>query len=261
MIAHLILLLAHRRKGPFAKRLGYVADFCPICRDAQAFRLTEFGVGEEVKGHYMECEECGALLVTRENKYSFVAGTRQPDLELLIQTTHPSLRFAYADRLKLEGELKKGKARLTVAERHRLMLEPLTALSYMVDRRFADATRLDTPSSFGCGLTAAITMGLFIFSTVRLRGQSQDQGLWLALIALGLGFIFSVYQLHRAPFRFVRKRIAALAGRALRRLGPGRKDLEEALGQCRQMNLRIGKVLKPDWLWLSVQLSENKLPR
>jgi hypothetical protein len=60
--------------------LGYVADFCPVCREARAFRLVRvglashvyyisFGAGRHV-GHVIRCEECGSSFDTDATRYA-----------------------------------------------------------------------------------------------------------------------------------------------------------------------------------------------
>jgi hypothetical protein len=268
---HLLLHLLLPREKRYETRLGFVADFCPICRAIRPFRLSETGRGKTVAGlesgrkdvdaHYIQCLECGVFLWTKDSNYSYVAEAYQPDLDLLVETTNLPLRFAYADRLKLEDQLKKGAARLSPEGRSALLMEPLTALASTVEKRFTDFGRLDTPSALACGGTVAVAGGLFFYSSRYLGGSAQDRGLVIAGIAFALGIAYSLLQWQLAPARFVKTQVAPMAARALKPLGPSRKELEDCLAECRQMGLRIGKVLKPEWLWTSLQRGDSPQPR
>jgi hypothetical protein len=258
-IGHLLL---HWRKKNVETPVGFVADFCPICRDIRSFRLMRMGIamsfveiplgqGKEV-GHYIECTECKVPFWAEEQKYSFVAEANQPDIDLLVETTNLPLRFAYANRLELEGELRKRTARLSRDIRTSLLMEPLIALSLMVEKRFADSGRIDAQSSFGCLGTVVVVAGALFYST-RLRGPAQDRALVVMGILLAIGVGYNLLQLHDAPGRFVKTEVARTAARALKPLGPSRTELEDCLKKCRQMDLRIGKVLKPEWLWAKLR--------
>jgi hypothetical protein len=263
MSAHLLVHLFMPRESSIETRRGYVADFCVVCRDLRAFSLMEMDSkrtvagmrtrGDEVLGHYIRCMKCGAELASTDMRYSFVAEEIQPDFELLIATTYPVLRKKHAARLELEGDLRRGKTRLALEERRKLLIEPLIALSSMVDRRFAEPNRIDARMSLACGGTLLITIALFCIGEFYLQGAAQTWALRLMGMGLAFGIGYSLLAMTDAPLRFVKIRVAPLAGRALKPLGPGRKEIEECLEECRRMELKIGTALKLDWLWTNLR--------
>lgn len=258
-------MFLHFRKKRVEKRLGFVTDFCPICRDVRAFRLIQVRVAMSfnevplekgaLAGHQIECVDCQIRMAASPERYRAVEKEYPLGLDWLVERTFPDLRAQYSGRLKLENDLRKGRPTLLPEQREKLLLEPFLILSPMVDERFADPTRMDLQSSLGCGLTVLLGGGLFFYSAKYLRGRAQDHALLVWAIVLGLGIFYSLLQLHLAPSRFVKRKIGLMTARALKPFDPSRKEIESCLQKCRDKKLRIGKKLKAERLWLQIRLT------
>src|SRR5258705_351547 len=64
-------------------KLGYVADFCPICRSPQAFEVQSVGVASHVyyvsfgkgalAGYQRKCCDCGVTLDAKPTNYATIS--------------------------------------------------------------------------------------------------------------------------------------------------------------------------------------------
>src|SRR5262245_5328454 len=89
------------------RKLGYVAEFCPVCRQIRTCRV--FRVGEKlgadpVNGapriaNIVRCEHCPFTAPVDALIYATVAKTSPGDLETLIQQTNPHIRTNLAGTL------------------------------------------------------------------------------------------------------------------------------------------------------------------
>ncbi len=263
MSLHLLYHLLRRRTKNSESREGFVADFCSICRRIRPFQLMETGTtttvagfktNQLVMGYYMKCGICGSCFGTRDTNYTYVAQEHPSDLEMLIETTHPGLRTAYAGRQEMESELEAGTTTFSAEERRKLILEPMIGLSYMVDRRLAETGRVDRPTLVAgiCTICGAVIIGSYA-DKPHLSNAAQHLTFIIMGIEIVLGIIFSLYLWHGAPARFVRSQIAPRLARALKPLRPERIELEDCLADCDQHHLQIGRLIKADWILSKIQ--------
>ncbi len=237
---------------------GTVADFCPICREIRPFQLVRVGLASHVyyisfgegklAGHIIRCATCGVALGVDPTRYSTTTQDATSSLEVLVRDTFPRLREVYAERLKLEEQIKRTRTPLPPEERNRLLMEPFALLNPLVERRFADSTKLDKKSGLGCLGTVLIGGGLF-FGSLGFRGSTQDKILIAAAILFGIGTVYTFVQLHLGPNRFFRERLLPPLVKSLRPLEPTREEIAACIDRCRTLGLKIGKVAKPKEIW------------
>jgi hypothetical protein len=249
------------------QRKGKVADFCPICRDIGAFEFFRvasvfhvFGVaigqGSLIK-NFARCEYCSFKLFVKTERYTAIVEDKNRGLDWLISETFPTIRDFYADRLKLEAVIRKDLSSLNSETRRALILEPFTLINPLVEEHFAGQTPLDWPSSLGCLGTIVLTSLAFAFAIAYRRTPIGDK--WL-LVTLFVGLIctaIALYQFYLRPFRYLRRRLVPMLGRALRPLNPSREELDQSLAQSRQAALLIGKHVEIDCLWEAIQQSSH----
>src|SRR5580704_14264762 len=88
------------------KELGFAADFCPVCRRIQEFRIIQvekashvYGIamgGGALIGHHRACTQCGVLLNANPANYAeMVKSPDKRDLPTLISTTFPNITSVY----------------------------------------------------------------------------------------------------------------------------------------------------------------------
>jgi hypothetical protein len=121
------------------RKVGYVADFCPICRRVTPFLLLKitsvkhiqdisFGQGETV-GYTARCRCCPLPILTDIGRYQSTNPQLPPDLDTLIVNTFPAVNEHHRDRLALEREIKIDPTGLPPQTRSVLIDEPFSLLS------------------------------------------------------------------------------------------------------------------------------------
>src|SRR4249919_622461 len=82
------------------RSLGYVAEFCPVCREIRACRLLRVGEkfrADPVNGaapitNVIRCEHCPYTTPVDALSYTRVAQRPAGDIETLIQQSNPQIR-------------------------------------------------------------------------------------------------------------------------------------------------------------------------
>src|SRR4030095_4659430 len=86
------------------RKLGYVAEFCPVCRAVRACRLLRVGEKFQVDpvngapriANVVRCEHCPFTTPVDALSYANVAKTPECAIETLIQQTNPQIRTKLA---------------------------------------------------------------------------------------------------------------------------------------------------------------------
>lgn len=130
------------------RRLGYVADFCPICISARPFVLERVGAakhilnlsigGGELVDNQRVCLHCATAFRADPQQYAAVAKNLDT-IEPLTLETFPTLAQAHSPRLALEQQVLAAPDGIAPDTRAKLLLEPFTLLSPRVVKRFESA--------------------------------------------------------------------------------------------------------------------------
>ncbi|CAK8717864.1 MAG: hypothetical protein CDV28_11129 [Candidatus Electronema aureum] len=250
------------------KKVGYVADFCPICRTAKShhvrkismvphFYYVGLGAGKMV-GFLARCMDCGLERYIDTADYVEMIKTEPVSIEELIRATYPSLRTVYKERLELEETLRRSPFKLDSKMRRSLIRNVFDVLSPSVEEVFANGTPIDA----GSGLCMCVTV-LVLFAFVAVGAAHPDQK--LAVYALGIltaiSMVATVVSLATSTRGHMAKMLSPLLVRSLRPLRPKQEELEAVLSQLKTMDLRIGKKLKAQWIMDSLEeTSRHKQP-
>ncbi|MBC8021756.1 MAG: hypothetical protein H7Y14_01470 [Burkholderiales bacterium] len=219
-------------KKQVQRSLGYVADFCPVCRDLRVFQMKRLGLaghfyyvsfGEgRLIAHVRTCTVCDIDLNGRPELYKAMNRNKLPATELA-GLTRPDWQQAHASRLALERELTNAFGKVPADVRKALIREPFDLLAPKVEDRMA-TTQFD-------GWVAAAVGVLFILIVIAVKAAEQFPGagdyIWGAAWGFGLAAIASQFLLVRR--RFFRKHVFPPLTLALRPLKPTRAELESAL--------------------------------
>src|SRR3954470_11353636 len=146
------------------RSIGHVADFCPVCREKQAFELKRVGsashvyyitAGEgELVGFERTCAGCRTAYRADPATYASVAKARG-SLGQLAAQTFPNFDQVFRERIDLEARLRADPASITPEERQQLIRTPFIFLSQRVEKRFS-STHLD--KEVGFSLLAALVL-------------------------------------------------------------------------------------------------------
>jgi hypothetical protein len=233
-----------------AHRLGYVADFCPICRSIQPFKLVRVGSARqfyavplgkgELIGYERVCRDCGVAVKADPNLYFFIAGKRG-SLEDLIIATFPGIKDALKTRLGLEDRVRRDPSGLKPDERQPLLLEPFMALSPKVEGRFSSFWAITVDANILFSMAGMIVGGGIGEAIIGHFYPDKMASVMNLLAWLGIAFV--AWQIMGSGRRFMRNRIAPVVARALKPLKPTEAELETVLEELRRNGYQIGKRL------------------
>lgn len=249
------------------KPLGYVAEFCPICRAARIFKVFRIGMathiyylsfGEgELAGYIGRCQQCGTALSINTSKFIQIEKEEPSTLDALIETTYPDFVHDYESRLEIENRLQRREP-TAIPNRERLLMEPFEILAMDVEDRFA-YTRMDKEIGIGCAASSLIFMLLCCASASfvddRFARDVIKVGMGAVVIA---GGIYTFVQIARAPKRYIRRAILPRLSRALRPLNPSRAEITKCVARIESKGLRLGKHIDEGQLWAAI--NQNGVP-
>lgn len=129
-------------------KLGYVADFCPVCADLRTCALERIDAGTVDPEYQRVCVGCKIAVRATPSHYVSIAAQPGPVAEL--QTaTFPHLEQVHQARLALEAQVRADPHAVDASLRHPLLMEPLTLLAAHLaqlgvspDRAYLDQTVL-----------------------------------------------------------------------------------------------------------------------
>ncbi|BEU94738.1 hypothetical protein ACDW_04430 [Acidovorax sp. DW039] len=242
------------------RKLGHVADFCPICRKPRPFVLQRIGsaghvyyisVGEgALVGFERTCLKCNTTFNAEPTHYAKVAPKLLPWNDLVRQT-FPTLHEAWADRLALEQQVLSNPHSLSAQDRHALIRSPFLLLSPKVEQRFA-STHLDKEVVFA--LIGAIVLLMTVPPVAgKFMSDAPERGLLVALLAGGALVGWQIYQSSR---RFMRRQILPVLARSLMPLKPTPGELQAVVSELKSLRHKMGSKLHlPD---LYAQMKQRK---
>jgi hypothetical protein len=240
--------MAKKDRMVASQQLGYVADFCPLCRDIKRFQLvgaSEVAKGEKFTGgrfnfhHYLAtCPTCDTLYQVELARYADIS-EKPLALDALITKTFPTIRQVYADRLLLEDLLKASPKSIHGETRAKLLWEPFVLLSYMTEKNV-----WGHPRDIGV-LISYVVVFLIWLSMIPLHDKLVASGNGVVFRFLTIPLILPVFwQMVEARKRFVRNKIAPKIAQSLQPLKPSIKEYDDILTQLRQRKHQFGLYLK-----------------
>jgi len=231
----------------YEKKLGYVAEFCEICRAPQPFRL----VRRELVGHlwYLPigsrhatlhqgtCSGCRTTPVLDPARYTAVAKKPAP-IEPLIAATFPRLEQVEQVRIALEHAVRDDVSSLTPEQRRQLIARPFVAVSPMVQAR-RSGLHFDLPVALSL-LSLAVVPALGATIGRAIGGDNEGAGILLGIVASVLAIL---WEFAHVNLRWVRRRIVPLLAGSLQPLAPTRPEIEFVIGELRKHGHLLGRLL------------------
>lgn len=227
------------------RKLGYVADFCPICRTQRPFELQRIGsaghvyyisVGEgKLVGHERACAECGTSFAAEPTIYAGVSKTLDP-LPQLEKLTFPNYSEVLKERLELEKKVQTNPSLLSSEERHALIRSPFLLLSPKVENRFA-STHIDKE----IGLSIAAGIALLIIGPGIVGALAPDKVDLSVLVFICAGLSLVVWQGFKSGRRFLQRQVVPSLAKTLAPLKPTEHEIKAVLVELNQLGHKIGK--------------------
>src|SRR5262249_23601392 len=126
------------------QRLGFVAEYCPVCRDLRTFLVNRvgsashvyyisFGEGDLV-GYERISTQCDSPFKAVPDRYSGMAPDARPPTEL-INETFPGYYKTYAEQIENDKKARNNPSQLTPNERRARLREPFAAIAPLVQQK------------------------------------------------------------------------------------------------------------------------------
>lgn len=241
------------------RELGYVADFCSICRVPRQFSVRRVGLaghvyyitsGEgELLGHERTCQECRIAFKAEPATYAAFSKERRPLAELMAKT-YPNFAVALKERLELEDKLRTTPAFLTPQERTGLIELPFFLLSPKVEERLANF-RLDVRVSLT--IVAAIFLAPLSIALAEAVLPVGTPPQYAPLTIIGLAIAIIWWQAAGSGGRWVRREIVPVLAKTLRPLKPTEGELQAVLAELKKYKHKLGGKLKVGDLIAQIQ--------
>ena len=224
------------------KRIGYVADFCPVCLGIQPFHFLAVGRADHVffvplghqqtDFHLRKCQACGVELPATPEHYQSTVRTISADLGELVKLTNPRIQEQNVQAITQADWLLNTipeTAPVLFADR---TLQVLTAFNPMVERRYARRSDFDAYSSMGClgTILLVVVFGMF-FNADFLFGLKM-------LVA---GFFVTVFLVTGGARRFIRREVVPGLVIGFTALKADQSVIQQALDRAASLGLKIGK--------------------
>jgi hypothetical protein len=245
-----VLVTSILQKRISRRKLGRVADFCPICRRFEGAELFDVRCGISLE-HALDaaksiellrrCECCEIELPAHADEYKDFSTDPTQHVDSLLAQTNPLAKSRWAERLRLEARNTAGN--LNAGERRTLIAEPIFAL----ERRYQMS---DCAGDIGVASRA-----FYLLSVICLL---LGGGIWLNSGSPWLMGVFGVgvlacpavgFRLSRGDRgRFVRQELQPILARCLRPVRPTAAELESIINELKLDGVQLATLIEPDSL-------------
>jgi hypothetical protein len=230
------------------KKIGHVADFCPMCRTAQPFALVRVGSAShvyyisagqgELVGYERSCGVCKTALRADPHGYAAVAKEPLPIAELTRQT-FPDMEQTLAPLFEVEARLRIDRSLLSADERSALIKRPFLLMSSKVEQRFA-STHIDREVALSI-VGALLVMVLGPAVAIKIASEPSELAV---LVCIGLGVLLVVSQIALSGRRFMKRKVIPVLAASLRPLRPSQEELRGVLSELKLLKQKIGTKMK-----------------
>jgi len=230
------------------KKVGYVADFCPMCREPQAFLMNQLSTyrhlyfipvsAKESLGYERICQGC--KLALKGAPVHYVATPKKPtSVQEIVSRSFPKLPEVYADRLRIEEQVKKAPALIPKDLRYALIKQPFVVVSPLVESRYK-RTSIDWVSI----LVLVGALGAVCLTPVVADAVAPDnEGLVFGVIAV-LALCTIVGAFATEPRRYIKRSIIPRIAKTLCPLQPSESEITAALAELKRSGHKIGAKLR-----------------
>lgn len=234
------------------QKLGFVADYCAVCRDLRAFEVKRVGSASHVYyisfgqgalvGYERTCQSCNTAFEAVPDRYSGMAKESRPGNEL-ISETFPNYYTVYREVIERERKVRDNPSLLTPAERRTRMREPFGVVAQAVQQKLS-STQVDGRVWLAVG--AFVPLLWAIGSLVRLVAGADNENAATrgALVGLALGLGLIVSQIVTSARRYVLKTAVPPLAESLAPLRPSAAEITDILQELRQRKFKLGSKLR-----------------
>ena len=224
-------------------RIGYAADYCPVCRTLRAFGVYRLAIpeqdpvtgakGDRLDGYVRHCQTCDATFDAVPDTYSGLS-PRLKDLKSLQPETLRNYHEVYAVQLALDripGPLLMGQDRIDRIN------DPMLAIAIATQPK-----RMNQKMDVFSWIALAIAVALLVLAWPQLSAAGDNFAAWPpeyvgpAVLAVAFAFTRMGMAGRRETLRWATTHIA----NALAPVRPTDAELETSLAKLRERNLWLG---------------------
>lgn len=243
------------------RRVGLVADYCPICQVGQGCDVVEiraaghlYGVSlgrGKLVGQEICCRCCKNSWGTEIEAFRDIANKKDTHLELaeLVGITNPGLPKRIQSIMEVEERMRLGSA--TTDERRSLLAGPLMPFNAELEQRLSEM-HFDGLSAFWMFLTIALPVYIVFSSPFKVM-TSEEINNYIGMGVGGVCFAILVYLVATDGSRFCRRVIMPRVVPALANLQPSLSDIKDVLAFLSRRGAAIGKKMKAESLFEAIQ--------
>ncbi len=242
------------------RKLGYVADYCSVCRSPQAMHAREIREVDhiywipdsagELLAIEVRCSMCKSFLVRAT---SFYAGfIKEPSFErALRENTTPDLDEYLDERTEIEERLHTGD--LDRADRMGLIYEIIENLEYIAEKKATGGWS----ESITVVLVVLFIAGLLASSICASGHLTFSLANWLYGLTVVL-LIVVFYRVTLLPNRVRSRSVMGLLARGLAPIDPSRDELSYVLEHASE--LKLGRSIRVDELIRQIESEVGRVP-
>ena len=230
------------------KKMGFVADFCPLCRTVRSFQLARVGlVGHvyyislgkgELVGYARTCMNCKTVLNGNPDLYREIS-KKLVDQGALQRTTFPNLQSHHAERLALEQAIKHSPGSVPVNTRRAMLKEPFILLNPSVEKRFS-STQIDMYTTL---TLLAVLASIPVISALGEKFSPPHQGeIFMGILLAGV--VAVSVQGFLQTGRYFDKKIFPVLVPALKPMKPKAEEITAVIAEMKKAESKFGKKLK-----------------
>jgi hypothetical protein len=234
------------------QKLGFVADYCAVCRDLRTFQVRRVGQASHVYyisfgqgdllGYERTCQSCSTPFDAVPDTYYGMSKQNLPPGDLITET-FPGYYAAYRQQLEHDKKVRNTPSQLTPAERRASLREPFAVLAPLAQQKLSS---MQVDAGVWLALLAFIPL-IWLSATIGKFFSTSEYGeihpAW-ALTGSAIGLALVIWQLSGSARRYLLKNVLPRLVPALAPLRPTEPELTEVLQELKQRRVKLGAKLR-----------------
>jgi len=237
------------------KKLGFVADYCAVCRDLRTFQVSRvgsashvyyisFGQGDLV-GYERTCGVCSTPVEADTTRYPDMSRTSRPATDL-ISETFPNYYSVYREVIERDRKLRDTPSLLTPQERQARMREPFMLIAPIAQQKLAS-------TQWDWRVLVAIVSFIPLFSVLAaiaglFTADDQEPNETYIFVGIALWVAYMIYEVVMSSRRYLLKHAVPPLAASLLPLKPSVAEVSAIVDECKRAKLKLGKLRAQDLL-------------
>ena len=249
------------------QKLGFVADYCGVCRDVRGFLVKRigsashvyyisFGEGDLV-GYERICQQCSTAFEAVPDTYSGMAKESRPGSEL-IPETFPNYYAVYRELIERERKVRDTPSLLTSGERRARLREPFGIVAQVVQQKLA-SVQVDGRVWIAVAAFFPLLWVLGALGGVFIDPDNENAMVRWMLACSAVSLALVIWQLMGSARRYVLKHAVPPLVNALAPLRPAEEEITDILQELKQRKFKLGSKLEAADITQAIELKRNQI--